>query len=259
MLEIDAGRAAMKYLREAVDNMFKETEDVYLPFVEDELLTDLYEEQISGIPGTVDILLYRYSKADIWNLNNLFHEQLYPNVAENLNDAYEGVLHYNLTKLSKNEREDIGRSVRLSCFSETPDNQLMWGHYADGCRGICVEYNLCWLDDDTEALKRLLPVHYTDAKKVKEKPTFIHYIEDDPCTSLFITKSNEWSYEKEWRIILPTSFDAVSPIPFKCASKVILGAKMEDSMREFVTMIVDNVNRKRGKDLPQIIIEEQRL
>ena len=36
----------------------------------------------------------------------------------------------------------ISESFALACYSEIPDNSLMWSHYTDGHRGIAVEFNL---------------------------------------------------------------------------------------------------------------------
>lgn len=83
--------------------------------------------------------------------------------------------------------------------SETPTNILMWSHYADRHRGICIGYRMCYKDmsdayvrrvkysdnDDREVLD---PVELTDPDRAIEK--------------LLTFKSHLWKYEKEWRLIL---------------------------------------------------------
>lgn len=41
-------------------------------------------------------------------------------------------------------------SARITCFSKRSDNVLMWGHYADGLRGFCIEYDADLIIDAQE-------------------------------------------------------------------------------------------------------------
>lgn len=89
----------------------------------------------------------------------------------------------------------------LSCFSETPHSNLMWGHYANKHTGFCLEYDLTRIPPTAQLI---MPVVYTkapfdasmilDMRNIGEKFAVL-------CPLLF--KSNDWSYEKEWRIIIP--------------------------------------------------------
>lgn len=89
----------------------------------------------------------------------------------------------------------------ISCLSESEDSLLMWAHYANNHRGICVEYELI------EINKQLgfspVPVIYS-AERADFSSIAQDTVEKD-ITKVFITsltsKSLEWSYEKEWRII----------------------------------------------------------
>ena len=97
--------------------------------------------------------------------------------------------------------EYMKTTMGISCLSESYDSLLMWAHYANIHRGMCVEYELM------EINKQLgfspIPVIYSD-----ERVSF-HSINQDTLEvnsfRFFIesltSKSLEWSYEKEWRII----------------------------------------------------------
>ena len=77
----------------------------------------------------------------------------------------------------------------------------MWAHYANNHRGICVEYDL--LEINNILMFTAIPVIYSG-----ERICFDFFdpqsIEKD-TSKLFIqsltSKSPEWNYEKEWRII----------------------------------------------------------
>jgi hypothetical protein len=83
----------------------------------------------------------------------------------------------------------------VSCFSEEPDNTLLWSHYGGGHRGICLE-----LDTSSPVLHRLHKVHYTDEIPVVD---VVDEMTGNGSATLphLITKAACWSYEKEWRAI----------------------------------------------------------
>lgn len=100
------------------------------------------------------------------------------------------------------EFDSLKDTVGVSCLSELDDSLLMWAHYANNHRGFCVEYDLMEINN---VLKfTAIPVIYS-----KEKTCFnffdLNSIENEGLFKLFIqslsSKSPEWSYEKEWRII----------------------------------------------------------
>lgn len=103
-------------------------------------------------------------------------------------------------------------------FTESNDNQVMWSHYADNHKGMVIEFdtrsslftNNCSLED------------YRQFKQVKyqsNRPTSLGIINEtisetavqllDDSTALF-TKSNEWMYEKEHRLVC--QLDALADI-----------------------------------------------
>lgn len=85
--------------------------------------------------------------------------------------------------------------MRVGCLSECNDSILMWSHYADNHRGICIEYDL------TNSIhQKLYPVIYTHL------PIDCSNLEDPDLAWLvsILDKYDIWKYEKEWRIV----FDA---------------------------------------------------
>lgn len=94
-------------------------------------------------------------------------------------------------------RETMG----VTCFSESDDSLLMWAHYAHNHRGICVEYDLHSFN--TQLKYSPIPVVYSEKKPYLSSIDFSN--PQKGALELFFTglttKSVEWSYEKEWRII----------------------------------------------------------
>ncbi|MBL7690386.1 MAG: DUF2971 domain-containing protein [Flavipsychrobacter sp.] len=78
-------------------------------------------------------------------------------------------------------------SVYLGCLSEICDSILMWSHYADNGKGICIEYS-------NIPQKSTFPVAYSN-----RLPTFSLSKKNIPTS--FLIKAKDWSYESEWRIV----------------------------------------------------------
>lgn len=97
------------------------------------------------------------------------------------------------------EFEELRTKMGIACLSEAYDSLLMWAHYANNHRGMCVEYEL--LEFNRQLGFSPVPVVYSDER------VSIHTIEtlERDIQGLFVesltSKSPEWSYEKEWRII----------------------------------------------------------
>ena len=97
------------------------------------------------------------------------------------------------------EFEELRTKMGIACLSEAYDSLLMWAHYANDHRGMCVEYEL--LEFNRQLGFSPVPVVYSDER------VSIHTIEtlERDIQGLFVesltSKSPEWSYEKEWRII----------------------------------------------------------
>ncbi len=106
----------------------------------------------------------------------------------------------------------------IACFSEDLYNFPMWGNYADNRKGFCTEYEIFDKKVEDYFLDRLYKVIYLDKKYNFEKileallpkafnGETIPQSADMLLYSLLGTiKHNSWSYEKEWRYIIPEKF-----------------------------------------------------
>lgn len=97
--------------------------------------------------------------------------------------------------------ETLRTQTGIACLSESERSLLMWAHYANNHHGICVEYNL--LQINKELLFTAVPVIYSD-NRVCLRSINVNSVETDSLrifTESITSKSTEWHYEKEWRII----------------------------------------------------------
>ncbi|WP_421339648.1 DUF2971 domain-containing protein [Aeromonas veronii] len=99
-------------------------------------------------------------------------------------------------------------------FSETQRNLLMWAHYADDHKGICIGYETdsILFSDTKKRLKTASEIrkvnydtvrheNFGEIQKIKDPAYLHHYI----VSNVMLTKGDSWIYEKEHRFIIPTN------------------------------------------------------
>ena len=91
--------------------------------------------------------------------------------------------------------EDV--ETGLICFSEDWTSPVMWSHYADKHRGMCLGFDV--------ARTAVNPVRYFDkrlrAELGKDGNPFV--VSAEIQEALRHTKCQEWSYEREHRLLMP--------------------------------------------------------
>lgn len=89
----------------------------------------------------------------------------------------------------------------ITCLSESDESLLMWAHYANNHCGMCVEYELMEINRQLKFTP--IPIIYSEERACLDSLN-PETVERD-TTKVFLesltSKSLEWSYEKEWRII----------------------------------------------------------
>ena len=104
-------------------------------------------------------------------------------------------------KVYKRGQIDKIKSCRISCFSLRNDIILMWSHYSDKHNGACLEF-------DNSIEKRFVNLASKDISEGEvgyEAHQRINYVLEDrryAIYKLFLNKSESWSHEKEYRMIL---------------------------------------------------------
>ena len=190
-----------------------------------------YKDEIPQIEFEIPKRLFKYSKINEYVIDNLEKEQFTLSCPNLFNDYYDAAIHRNsfesyfadelkrqdllkmcglstpenieVEKMKKEaEHEDrflsqyMKEVFRVGCLSGDNSSILMWSHYADDNRGICIEYDLT----DTTIVPFMYPVVYVpypfDCSELSEKDI------DLAMLASTIVKFNIWSYEEEWRILL---------------------------------------------------------
>lgn len=103
----------------------------------------------------------------------------------------EGFLRHIIDIFSKN--------IGVFCVTENHSSSPMWAHYAGDSCGIAIEFtglNNTFQANENELFSCLRKVQY---KTPRMPMTF----EPRSHENLFFMKNHDWSYEHEWRIVLP--------------------------------------------------------
>jgi len=128
---------------------------------------------------------------------------------------------------------------RVYCVSARPDIPLMWSHYARSHKGYCLEFAV-----KNELFCGALPVEYLD-----------HYPElnvsdstEDDALRVLLTKSKDWSYENEFRLIaaapgysyahVPATKDNFAALPTGALKSIIFGCLMSEPDRNRIRTLV---------------------
>ncbi len=93
----------------------------------------------------------------------------------------------------------FNQNVGVLCLSEVRDSILMWGHYTHNHRGFVVGFDsdhpfFCSRRSSEDEFGFLRRVDYSS-----RRPEVM--LTDTESPVWFSTKSEQWSYEKEWRVV----------------------------------------------------------
>jgi len=143
--------------------------------------------------------------------------------------------------------QKVEEMIGILCLTESPDNLLMWGHYADSHHGFVVEFDADspffnqrrGSDDEFWYLRKVL---YSE-----RRPSFVLSEVED--FSPFLTKGQDWRYEAEWRMMAPLSSASkiigdgptarhLFEYPKSAIKSLIFGCRMTESKREEIRRVI---------------------
>ena len=119
--------------------------------------------------------------------------------------------------------------VRILSMSDRCDSPLMWAHYANEHKGVC----LCY---DYKVFKsKAFKIDYLKDRVVKECNTMDDI--DKYAKESLLYKFYDWSYEREWRVLRDISNGKDDPYfsTKEGLKAVIFGYKMDPIISEFLS------------------------
>lgn len=236
---------------EKMERLLKTCKSGSFSFVGDDIFERFSTYFLKTVEKEAAFNLYRYTGLKRFDPDS--SERIFSFDTDNLylskngcqNDIFEGIAQtdYSFTTIEE-WITTLSNIALLKCFTEDPKNNLMWAHYADSYKGICVEYDI--KRASKEVKKVLFPVTY------RKKPE--HFIDIDLLISgkesdsknyssdskgPFAEKPFCWRYEKEWRICYMNKEESGGKnIVFPYISKIFLGPRIEPEDKEKVLATV---------------------
>ena len=149
------------------------------------------------------------------------------------------------------------RGYGVFCTSKNKNSLLMWSHYADHHRGVVFEF----IPDELRASALLIsrPVKY-----MRERPLIYRTPEDlirnaimtplldsvkHMTESPIYTKSVEWEYEEEYRLIIPRFIPAGKTNEMMCfypeeLIAVYFGCRIDEEQKKQLATLAKSINPK---------------
>jgi hypothetical protein len=193
--------------------------------------------------------LYRYRslgslKRFMRELEALEDGYIYCAAYDTLNDPMEGVFRSSKIFRDSDNYRDTRRAIvenktqiGMSSFSEVHDHELMWAHYADQYRGICIAYSFAKLLDDLGDDVSFVRMYYNEMVPIvrhsRQEP-------NDVAKMVLSYKNYRWLYEREWRMFAPlgkTHYTEKS-----CVTRVYLGSRIGSDKRRKIIKAMNSLN-----------------
>ena len=136
----------------------------------------------------------------------------------------------NLDEAHEHMRTAHERAVRdamgVYSLSARMDSPLLWSHYADSHHGVCIGFH-----PETYPFNIAQQVDYSKKRNAVNPFKQTH---DQVMANSILQKSEDWTYEAEWRIALPNA--ARKSISFEdgAITEVIFGARMLQEHQDLV-------------------------
>ena len=232
-------------------------------------------------------ILYNYKPWNDYTKQILTNHQLWFSYPDEFNDPYDckpyikdtkfripsdtqlglprkdvGVMHMPVSKgeirISYNLQKQIGNTLLSSymiyCFSKRNDNILLWSHYAEYHKGICLVFSPI---EDSTCFNHGYDIYYSNKR---HEYTLLENLEErNPLN----TKYAGWQYEDEFRIIkTPTEVqhnNGSNLYSFKpeALSEIILGAKASEQTYSEVTQMCEEHQLKHVKFSKMQLADEE--
>lgn len=141
----------------------------------------------------------------------------------------------NQSEMVKAMCEAIRKQHRICALSERVDSILMWGHYSMNHTGFAIEYDFTPNQGLCDISHYVWPVVYSE--KLYDASYIFKNLRDDgyAFNNLFgivasLHKGMDWSYEHEWRIVIPDGdVNPAGAYKVPKATAIHLGAKMDEA------------------------------
>ncbi len=204
----------------------------------------------SSIPMRFDII----SEEQLYEIFKFRVAQEYPNltVSEIERVTANEIKLANIKDPHQNEKYlDYQKKIvaeKFGIFSLTKKNKniLMWSHYGDSHKGVCVRFNGKKLYDFIikDCVMKKLVISWDYVLYQSKYPVLNPYELDerDRVLKSLLIKSSSWKYENEFRLILFNNPNKAIKFPKGSIDQIILGCNISPSNKKAIILIAAKKN-----------------
>jgi hypothetical protein len=199
------------------------------------------------------------------------NKRLYMSKISELNDVHEATPYCESGALL-GWLEKLMESYRICSLTEVDNSPLMWSHYANNCKGICIKVTLD-LDEiffNNDSFRFLHCVKY-----ISDKSSFRRYITIKECMrvakglggdrafarflqKVFCYKSVDWKYEKEHRVVGVYKDSGPAFLPVDSIDEIHFGPAMTLSSCFKLLQVIDECGAYT-ENLPDIFMTHKQF
>lgn len=148
----------------------------------------------------------------------------------------------NIEAVRLNFAQTLGKQFHIISASLLPDSVLMWSHYAKNHSGMVIGLKL-----SEEPFKQLGADYIIPVKYSATKADYVHHVRaskfEKRILSVAATKGDQWEYEKEVRILVPSSVRVLHagrflPISPLSVASVCFGCRTDNKTKTSVMQIL---------------------
>ena len=221
------------------------------------------------------MLVYKYQKIDEWFYKNLTNMEIFCNLPENFNDPFDcsidimnkstgSILKKRnrdfigltkdaiiIDKVIKKAMNEIKKKSYVSCFTTTNNDELMWAHYSNSHKGVCIEYELNEKEIEKVSYSEEYPVFSErwingvlniniGNREIFNEEFHLNYFQEFK-EKFYLVKSKAWEYEEEWRIIQAKSIKKIDKSQIK---SIYFGLNTSEEDIKIVIKLLDDLEIK---------------
>jgi hypothetical protein len=177
------------------------------------------------------------------------------------NDPFECAPYLGSDDETEKYQAYISEHCSMLCLVGRNDCHLMWAHYADMHKGICLQFNgeLPFFKEGTHK------VNYQAERPRFNRREFWRLTETEKrkvMSDTLLTKPEQWDYEDEWRKIRLNRSAGTDELPPGALTRIILGARISSEHEEKIRNLCrqleappDITKARLSKQKYEIIIE----
>ncbi len=186
-----------------------------------------------------------------------------------INELYRPLAFYYHPRHDNRNNDDIHKKMKEDYYkyqqiSLTMDGNrmgfdipAMWGHYAQKGNGVCLVFDKAKLITYLDEEKRQRHIVYDDIKYTKDYSPEINY-NTDPNNNLivfgeeeekdyFFHKTEDWSYEQEFRVIIKSDSDEREKLDFRDSLLFIIMHNAESVDHD--QSIIDSIEHRKIQEI----------